>query len=178
MMPTYATTSSRQSGYCRSTLSYQSDSIRLVQQIAMSSQYSHIGADATAGRTAIEQMRSKKLTLWYLGLRTLGPSILFGDNKNTNASSMPQAKLHKRQLMLSYTTTLGNHLQRESIYYLCAFVNVNGKHKTKTHQISWVNIGPTKWQWCMATTQSTTFLERRYSQCTGILRYIIWLFEW
>ena len=111
MMPTYATTSSRQSGYCSSTLSYQSDSIRLVQQIAMSSQYSHIGADATAGRTAIEQMRSKKLTMI-----PLGPSILFGDNKNTNSSSMPQAKLHKRHLMLSYTTTSGNHLQRESIY--------------------------------------------------------------
>ena len=52
------------------------------------------GAEATAGRTAIEQMKSNKLTLQYMGVRVLGPSILFCDNKTVvNASSVPEARL-------------------------------------------------------------------------------------
>ena len=79
------------------------------------------GAEATAGRTAIEQMKSNKLTLQYMGVRIIGPSVLFGDNKTVvNASSVPEARLHKRHLMLSY------HYVRETLAtgeYVCAFVN-------------------------------------------------------
>ena len=39
------------------------------------------GAEASATRTAIEQMRANKSTLQYLGVPICGPSILLGDNK-------------------------------------------------------------------------------------------------
>ena len=59
-----------------------------------------------------------------MGVRVIGPSVLFGDNKTVvNASSVPEARLHKRHLMLSY------HYVRETLAtgeYICAFVN--GKH--------------------------------------------------
>ena len=79
------------------------------------------GSEATAGRTAIEQLRSNKLLLQHLGVRIIGPSILFGDNKTVvNGASLPPAKLHKRHLMLSY------HYLREAMAtgeYVYSFVN-------------------------------------------------------
>lgn len=79
------------------------------------------GAEATAARTAIEQMRSRKMTLMYLGVPIVGPSILFGDNESVvNTTSRPHGKLHKRHLMLSY------HYMREAFAtgeYVYAFVN-------------------------------------------------------
>jgi len=79
------------------------------------------GAEAVAARTAIEQMRSRKMTLMYLGVPISGPSILFGDNQSVvNTTSRPHGKLHKRHLMLSY------HYMREAFAtgeYVYAFVN-------------------------------------------------------
>ena len=79
------------------------------------------GSESTAGRTAIEQMRSNKLLLQHLGVRIIGPSILFGDNKTVvNGASLPQAKLHKRHLMLSY------HYLREALAtgeYVYSFIS-------------------------------------------------------
>jgi len=79
------------------------------------------GSEATAARTALEQMQSLKMTLQYLGVPIVGPSILFGDNKTVvNGSSLPQAKLHKRHLMLSY------HYVREALAtgeYVYSFIN-------------------------------------------------------
>jgi len=79
------------------------------------------GAESTAARTAIEQMRSRKMTLMYLGVPVVGPSVLFGDNKPiVNTTSKPHGKLHKRHLMLSY------HYVREALatgQYLYSFVS-------------------------------------------------------
>jgi hypothetical protein len=61
------------------------------------------------------------MTLQYLGVPIVGPSILFGDNKTVvDSSSLPQSKLHKRHLMLSY------HYVREALAtgeYVYSFVN-------------------------------------------------------
>ena len=52
------------------------------------------GSESTAARTVIEQMRSNNMTLQYLGVPIVGPSILFGDNKTVvDGSSPPQSKL-------------------------------------------------------------------------------------
>ena len=69
------------------------------------------------------------MTLQYLGVPIVGPSILFGDNKTVvNGSSLPQSKLHKQHLMLSY------HYVREVLAtgeYVYSFVN--GKIKPICH---------------------------------------------
>ena len=79
------------------------------------------GAESSAGRTAIKRMRANRLTLKYLGVKVVGPSILFGDNKTVvDGASMPQSKLHKRHLMLSY------HYIREALAtgeFVYSFVN-------------------------------------------------------
>ena len=79
------------------------------------------GAESSAGRTAIERMRANRLTFEYLGVKVIGPSILFGDNKTVvDGASMPQSKLHKRHLMLSY------HYIREALAtgeFVYSFVN-------------------------------------------------------
>ena len=72
-------------------------------------------------KPAIEQQRSNKLTLMYLGVPIDGPALLLGDNKTiVDNTTTPHGKLHKRHLMLSY------HYIRESIAsgsYKYAFVN-------------------------------------------------------
>ena len=61
------------------------------------------GAESIAGRTAIEQMRANKLTLHYLGVPIEGECILIGDNKTAvDAAVLPDSKLHRRHLMLSF----------------------------------------------------------------------------
>jgi len=79
------------------------------------------GAEGDAARTAIEQQRSNKLTLMYLGVPIDGPALLLGDNKTiVDNTTTPHGKLHKRHLMLSY------HYVRESIAsgsYKYAFVS-------------------------------------------------------
>ena len=79
------------------------------------------GAEASAARTAIEQMRANKSTLQYLGVPICGPSILLGDNKTVvDSTSIANSRLHKRHLMLSY------HYVREALAtgeYVYSFVN-------------------------------------------------------
>jgi len=79
------------------------------------------GAEGTAARTAIEQMRANKLTFMYLGVPVIGPSVLFGDNQSVvDSSTIPHSKLSKRHLMLSY------HYVREAMAskaYVYAFIN-------------------------------------------------------
>ena len=79
------------------------------------------GAEGDAARTAIEQIRSNKLTLMYLGVPIDGPALLLGDNKTiVENTTTPHGKLHKRHLMLSY------HYVREAVAsgsYKYAFVN-------------------------------------------------------
>ncbi len=68
------------------------------------------GAEYSAARTAVEQIRANKLTLLYLGVPVRDGSVLFGDNKTVvDGSTHPHGKLHKRHHMLSY------HFVREAI---------------------------------------------------------------
>ena len=61
------------------------------------------GAEGDAARTAIEQMRANKLTLAYLGVPITERSVLIGDNKTlVDSCTKPDARLHKRHLMLTY----------------------------------------------------------------------------
>jgi hypothetical protein len=82
------------------------------------------GAEGSAARTAIEQMRANKLTLMYLGVPIVGQSILFGDNQTVvDSTTIPHSKLKKRHLMLSY------HYVREAIASgAYAYSFINGKY--------------------------------------------------
>ena len=66
-------------------------------------------------------MRANRSTLEYLGVRIIGPSILFGDNKTVvDGASQLLSRLHKRHLMLSY------HYVREALAtgeYDYSFIN-------------------------------------------------------
>ena len=68
------------------------------------------GAECSAARTAIEQIRANKLLLLYLGVPVRDEAYLFGDNKSVvDGTTRPQGTLHKRHHMLSY------HFVREAI---------------------------------------------------------------
>lgn len=68
------------------------------------------GAESSAARTAIEQIRANKLMLMYLGVPVHNESYLFGDNKSVvDGTTRPHGQLHKRHHMLSY------HYVREAI---------------------------------------------------------------
>ena len=79
------------------------------------------GAESTAECSVIEHMRANRSTLEFLGVKIIGPSILFGDNKTVvDGSSQPSSKLLKRHLMLSY------HYVREALAtgeYIYSFIN-------------------------------------------------------
>ena len=103
------------------------------------------GAESTAARTCIEQMRANKMTLMYLGVPIVGPSVLFGDNQTVvDSGTIPHAKLKKRHLMLSY------HYVREAIAsgsYVYAFIkgkdnpsDILSKHWS--HSATWPNLKP------------------------------------
>ena len=68
------------------------------------------GSESSAARTATEQIIDLRTTLRYLGVPIRESSYLFGDNKTVvDSGSLPHAKLHKRDTMLSY------HRVREAI---------------------------------------------------------------
>ena len=68
------------------------------------------GSEFVAARIASEQVMDIRLTLRYLGVPIKGPTYMFGDNRTVvNSSTIPNAKLHKRHIMLSY------HRVREAI---------------------------------------------------------------
>eukprot|EP00986_Skeletonema_menzelii_P007778 scaffold3101_cov93-Skeletonema_menzelii.AAC.1 len=81
------------------------------------------GSENVAARTAIEQMKTIKYTLLYLGVPVIDRSILVGDNKSVvDCTSQPHSRLAKRHLMLSY------HYVRDAIASgNYAFVWLNGK---------------------------------------------------
>ena len=63
-----------------------------------------------AARIATEQILELRTMLRYLGIPIIGPSYMFGDNNAVvNSSSIPQSKLHKRHVLLSF------HRVREAI---------------------------------------------------------------
>ncbi len=68
------------------------------------------GSEFMAARTATEQIISNRTALRYLGIPIHGPSFLFGDNRSVvDSSSIPQSKLSKRHVALSY------HRVREAV---------------------------------------------------------------
>ena len=61
------------------------------------------GSEFVAGRTATEQIIDLRITLRYLGVQVLGPTIMFGDNKSVvDSSTIPHSRLHKRHTALSF----------------------------------------------------------------------------
>ncbi len=61
------------------------------------------GSEYVAARTATEQIIDLRITLRYLGVPVRGTSMMFGDNKTVvNTASVPQARLQKRHVALSY----------------------------------------------------------------------------
>jgi histone deacetylase 1/2 len=68
------------------------------------------GSEFVAARTATEQIIGNRFALRYLGIKVIGPSFLFGDNKSVvTSSSIPHSQLNKRHMALSY------HKLREAI---------------------------------------------------------------
>ena len=68
------------------------------------------GSEFVAARIVTDQNISMRITLRYLGVPVKGPTRTFGDNESVvNSSNIPHAKLHKRQVMLSF------HRVREAI---------------------------------------------------------------
>ncbi len=80
------------------------------------------GSEFVAARTCTEQIMDIRVTLWYLGVNILR-SVAFGDNESVvNSSMIPEGKLHKRHLALSY------HQVREAIAAkVFTFTHMNGK---------------------------------------------------
>ncbi len=61
------------------------------------------GAEFLAGRTCFEQLMDIRLSLRYLGVPIREKSYVFGDNESMiNGGSVPDAKLHKRHVALSW----------------------------------------------------------------------------
>ena len=61
------------------------------------------GSESSVATTATKQIIDLRTTLRYLGVPIRESSYLFGDNKTVvDSGSLPQAKLHKRHMMLSY----------------------------------------------------------------------------
>ena len=81
------------------------------------------GSENVAARTAIEQMKTLKYTLLYLGVPIMDKSILVGDNKTVvDSTTQPHSRLARRHLMLSY------HYVKEAIATgKYAFVWIDGK---------------------------------------------------
>lgn len=136
-----------QSGYCSSTLSYQSGSIWFVQQIAISSQYSHIRC----------RCNSRHDSNWANEVQEINAIIPWSTTHTGTSHTIWWQQKYERVIYATSKATQAppyviiQHYVGESLAteeYLCAFVN--GKLKTKTRQISWVTniLGP---QWCVAT---------------------------
>jgi hypothetical protein len=81
------------------------------------------GSEYVAARTATEQIIDLRITLRYLGVPVRGTSMMFGDNETVvNTASVPQARLQKRHVALSY------HRVREAIAAgIMRFHHVRGK---------------------------------------------------
>ncbi|CAJ1967258.1 unnamed protein product [Cylindrotheca closterium] len=80
------------------------------------------GSEFVAARTCVEQIMDLRFTLRYLGVPIQGRSYMFGDNESVvNSSSRPDAKLHKRHVVLSF------HCVREAVASnMLSFLHING----------------------------------------------------
>jgi hypothetical protein len=80
------------------------------------------GSEFVAARIATDQVIDLKLTLGYMGIKVV-KSIMFGDNQSVvTSASIPQSKLNKRHVALSY------HRVREAIAQgVLEFYHIDGK---------------------------------------------------
>ena len=80
------------------------------------------GSEFTAARIAINQIIEHCTMLCYLGVPIVEKTYMFGDNKSVvDSSSVPQSKLHKRHIALSF------HRVREAIAAgIIKFIHIPG----------------------------------------------------
>jgi hypothetical protein len=80
------------------------------------------GSEFVAARIATDQVIDLKLTLGYMGIKVIR-SVMFGDNQSVvTSASIPQSKLNKRHVALSY------HRVREAISQgVLEFYHIDGK---------------------------------------------------
>ncbi len=80
------------------------------------------GSEFVAARIATDQIIDLRLTLAYMGIKVV-KSIMFGDNQSVvTSASIPQSKLNKRHVALSY------HRVREAISQkVLEFYHIDGK---------------------------------------------------
>ena len=80
------------------------------------------GLEFVAARIGTDQVVDLKLTLGYMGIKVIR-SVMFGDNQSVvTSSSIPQSKLNKRHVALSY------HRVREAISQgVLEFHHIDGK---------------------------------------------------
>ena len=68
------------------------------------------GSEYMAARLAVEQIMEIRTSLRYLGVNIQGPMMMLKDNRSVvDSSSIPQSRLHKRHVFLSF------HRVREAI---------------------------------------------------------------
>jgi hypothetical protein len=81
-------------------------------------------SEYVAGRICVDQIIDLRNTLCYLGVPIRGKSIVFGDNNSVvNSSMMPNAKLDKRHIMLSF------HRVRHAVAFnIINMFHIDGKH--------------------------------------------------
>ena len=61
------------------------------------------GSEFSAARVTMEQILELRQKLRYLGVPIQGHSFMFGDNQSVvKRCSIPQGKIHKRHMILSY----------------------------------------------------------------------------
>ena len=80
------------------------------------------GSEFVVARIGTDQVVDLKLTLGYMGIKVIR-SVMFGDNQSVvTSSSIPQSKLNKRHVALSY------HRVREAISQgVLEFHHIDGK---------------------------------------------------
>ena len=103
------------------------------------------GSEMVAACTAVEQIIENRNLHWYLGVKVIGPTYMFGDNKSVvDGGTLPHAKLNKRHNFLSF------HRVREAMavkfiafYHLSGALNpadIMSKHWA--HQAVWPQLQP------------------------------------
>lgn len=81
------------------------------------------GSEFVAARIATDQIVDLQLTLGYMGIKVTR-SVMFGDNQSVvTSATIPQSKLNKHHITLSY------HKVREAILQgALEFYHIEGKH--------------------------------------------------
>jgi hypothetical protein len=103
------------------------------------------GSEFVAARTCTDQIIEIRTLLRYLGVPIREQSYMFGDNQSVvNSAAMPDAKLHKRHILLSF------HRVREAIAAgMVLFTHIDGRinpadvlSKNWGYQQVWPNLQP------------------------------------